>query len=502
MNMEIGPKLGYVPNPPKTVLTIKEGLIEEARRIFVDTGVQITNDGSLPGNPLEEGHRHLGAAVGTERFQKEFVRQKVNCWVSQLEKLSEIAKQEPQLAFTAYAVSLSRRWMYIMRTVKNVAELFQPLENCIQTKFLPAIMNNYAFNITERRIFALPIRYGGLGIFNPVELCMKEFQRSRKVTEPLVQLIKQQNIRISAEVANITAAAIKNAKKEISDTKQEEFKLELITVKNMCSEKMQRCLSNLSEKGTGCWLTVLPLNEFGFVLNKQEFTDAIKLRYCLELKDIPRFCSCGKENSIDHALSCSKGGYSHLRHNQMRDLQAHWLSDVCYDVRTEPTVLPLTGERFHYRSANIAEGARLDISARGVWTSMDKTFFDVRIFHPEAKSNIGEIKQICSNHEAEKKRTYNDRVLQVEKSSFTPLVFSTTGVMGTEAERFNKRLASLMSQKRCISYSEAIGYIRTKLRFCLLRCTLAAIRGFRGQKITEDDRESDVNLIQTTTHGT
>ena len=41
----------------------------------------------------------------------------------------------------------------------------------------------------------------------------------------------------------------------------------------------------------------------------------------------------------------------------------------------------------------------------------------------------------------------NRRVLEVEKATFTPLVFSTTGGMGKEAEKFHKRLAALISEK-------------------------------------------------------
>ena len=36
---------------------------------------------------------------------------------------------------------------------------------------------------------------------------------------------------------------------------------------------------------------------------------------------------------------------------------------------------------------------------------------------------------------------------EVEKATFTPLVFSTTGGMGKEAEKFHKRLAALLVKK-------------------------------------------------------
>ena len=40
-----------------------------------------------------------------------------------------------------------------------------------------------------------------------------------------------------------------------------------------------------------------------FILNKQEFCDAIALRYGWSIAGIPRICACGVENNIDHMLT-------------------------------------------------------------------------------------------------------------------------------------------------------------------------------------------------------
>ena len=46
----------------------------------------------------------------------------------------------------------------------------------------------------------------------------------------------------------------------------------------------------------------------------------ICLRYGWNVLSTPSFCQCGKENDVDHTLSCKKGGYVALRHNRFRDL--------------------------------------------------------------------------------------------------------------------------------------------------------------------------------------
>ncbi len=97
-------------------------------------------------------------------------------------------------------------------------------------------------------------------------------------------------------------------------------------------------------------------------------------------------------------------------------------------------------------------------------------------------------------HEGEKKRGYNARVLNVEKATFTPLVFSTHGGMGQEAESFHKRLATLIATKRGQLYNDVMSFVRRRLRFCILRACLAAIRGYRG-KPCYVDTFADINLI-------
>ena len=55
---------------------------------------------------------------------------------------------------------------------------------------------------------------------------------------------------------------------------------------------------------------------------------------------------------------------------------------------------------------------------------MEKTFCDVRVFHSDAVSNQCQtVEASFKKHEDEKKRTYNARVIEVEKATFTPLVY-------------------------------------------------------------------------------
>jgi len=69
-----------------------------------------------------------------------------------------------------------------------------------------------------------------------------------------------------------------------------------------------------------------------------------------------------------------------MRHNSVRDSEAQIMIEVCWDVQIEPTLLPII-EIDYERKFNTADNARLDISARGLWNSCEKNFFDMRITH-------------------------------------------------------------------------------------------------------------------------
>ena len=165
-----------------------------------------------------------------------------------------------------------------------------------------------------------------------------------------------------------------------------------------------------------------------------------------------------------------------MRHNNIRNFEAHILSDICKDVKIEPELLPIGNTRT--LSTNVADKARLDVSAVGVWSPMERTFLDVRVFHPNSPSYLNTSpEQLYLQHEREKKRVYNDRVLQVEKGSFSPLIFSTTGGMGPEATKYHKRVAELISAKRGETYSDVVYHIRTRIRFSLLKSVLVKEEG-------------------------
>ena len=123
----------------------------------------------------------------------------------------------------------------------------------------------------------------------------------------------------------------------------------------------------------------------------------------------PTKCVCSEDFSVEHALNCKKGGFISSRHNDVRDFTAELLSEVCHDVAVEPLLTPLTGEMFKYKSANVEDNARLDVSARGVWMRGSKAYFDVKVFNPLAKTYSKQTLKAAhnQNERIKKKSGYN-----------------------------------------------------------------------------------------------
>ena len=129
-------------------------------------------------------------------------------------------------------------------------------------------------------------------------------------------------------------------------------------------------------------------------------------------------------------------------------------------------------------------------------TIVEKTYFDVRVFNPLAPSNKNITLSACyKKHEREKKRAYEQRVREVEHSSFTPLVLAATGGFGYEGTSFYKRLASLLSQKWEAPYSTTLCWLRCRLAFSLLRSSIQAIRGARSSRGHAARLPSAVDLV-------
>ena len=174
-----GVKYGYHVNSGKSWLVIKDPCdIERATELFKSHDIKITSD----------GHRLLGAVIGSTCFREEYVNSKVSTWCTELENLCSIAKSQPHAAYAAFVQGYKHKFTFYIRTIPNVAHLFQPVEEIICSKFLPTIFGQDISQL-DRETYALPIRNGGLGIPRIPEDADFERNTSKLLCAPLSALI-------------------------------------------------------------------------------------------------------------------------------------------------------------------------------------------------------------------------------------------------------------------------------------------------------------------------
>ena len=138
---------------------------------------------------------------------------------------------------------------------------------------------------------------------------------------------------------------------------------------------------------------------------------------------------------------------------------------------------PLSGETL-LPSANSADDARVDIAARGFWQKCEKASFDCRIFNPYASTYRNQsISNVFKANEKEKRR-YNQRIVQIEHGSFTPLVFSAFGGCSRDTQHFLTTLADQIAVNKHIQPSIVMSWLRKKIAFALLRAQFLCRHGW------------------------
>ena len=131
----------------------------------------------------------------------------------------------------------------------------------------------------------------------------------------------------------------------------------------------------------------------------------------------------------------------------------------------------------------------------GLWQPLNKAFIDVKVFNPLAMSNAArDLGDIYRDHEKTKKRCYNARIIEVEKGTFTPAIFSCSGGTSPEASRLLKTIATKLALKRAETYATSISFVRRRVAFDLLRTCVISLRGDRGSKRDGSIQDLDYGL--------
>jgi hypothetical protein len=477
-----GKKYGYYINESKSCLILKNAHQNEiAEQLFGDTKITIK----------EDGHRHLGAVLGTEKFRESYINNLVEEWASMLKKLASFAKTQPHAAYSSFTHGVRHKFTYFMRTM-DISTYMAPLDKIITDEFIPSLFG-CLISPLERKLISLPLKYGGLGIPILTDLAVKEYSTSILVTQPLIKEMESAQAGYEDHTANSDALRAEQLRIVLQE-RVVEYKQRHNDIVGELDDQTARLVEQMSEPGSYNWLSCLPIKKYGFSMNKSEFRDSIRLRYGKSLERLPSQCACGAKFEVNHALNCHRGGYIIIRHNAVRDYLAEMIDIVCSDVEKEPKLQALGGEEFS-RATLTGEQAHPDIRARGYYRAGQQAFFDVKVMNPNSESYLNiSTEKVYERAEQQKKSAYNERILQVEHGSFTPLIFSVSGGMGTQAKTFAKMLCNKIAYKKRQEYSDVMNMFRCKLSFLIQKMVLLCIRGSRSLNNKNNNIELSSNI--------
>ena len=112
---------------------------------------------------------------------------------------------------------------------------------------------------------------GGLGITNPCCIAASEYEASIAITEPLEIVAQTHELPDDRVIRTLQQCNRREKNARLRDNIEE--------VKNALPEQTKRATDLVAEKGASSLLTVIPVKDVDFTLDKREFKDTIYLRY-------------------------------------------------------------------------------------------------------------------------------------------------------------------------------------------------------------------------------
>ena len=240
---EKGPKYGYYPEPSKIYLVVHPNFVEKAHQLFDRFGIRIV-----------EGSRYMGGFIGSDEGKIRFTLKKVQEWLDCLGELSKVAEKEPQAALVGLTRSLQCEWNFVQRVVKDTSQLFAPLEKMLKENFLPSLLETSSVTYSDRVLYSLPVKRGGLGVRNPIESAELAFSTSREATDCLVSSILLQD----DFDQTLHKTKMREARKNHEEKQNAVDKDKLDELLAVLPADQKRAIRRIIDNNCFLWLTSLP----------------------------------------------------------------------------------------------------------------------------------------------------------------------------------------------------------------------------------------------------
>ncbi len=196
------------------------------------------------------------------------------------------------------------------------------VESALCEKFIPALLQvSEPVDNVFCQLLSHGVKMGGIAIKNPITSVPHLHQCSMDARDIFVKALHNGGgLNVEAHKAVVKAAGNAACKAWL---KVEEENLE--GLKSSGGRKMDKCLGQMDK--TGAWPSVIPNPFDGMELSQEEFQDNLAICYSLHPRGLPGHCNgCREPFTVEHGLSCKKGGFVGQQHDDICKESAHLCS--------------------------------------------------------------------------------------------------------------------------------------------------------------------------------
>ncbi len=375
--MEKGPSVGYFPEPAKSYHICLKEEEAKARAAFEEAGIEVN---------FCWGKCYMGGFVGLEVMLERWLNPMVKKWVTGIETLARIAVRFPQTAYAGLVSSLQAKWQYICCVVPGAGQYLEPVESALCEKFIPALLQvSEPVDDVFCQLLSHGVKMGGIAIKNPVTSAPHLHQCSMDASNILVKALHNGG-GLNAEAHKAVVKAAGNAACKARLEGEEE------NLEGLKSSGGRAVAKRLGQMGkTGAWLSFIPNSFDGMELLREEFQDKLAICYGLRPRGLPERCNgCREPFTVEHGLSCKKGGFVGQQHDNVCEELAHLclMALMPSRISSEPKIFygrDLTAAQKPVNEV-LGDEARGDIGAHGFWKRGRITIFDIQVCDTDAKS--------------------------------------------------------------------------------------------------------------------
>ncbi len=436
---------------------------------------------------VRQGVHVLGAVVGDVEARRGFLRDKIEELRPTLHRLQQIPRQQ---ALLLLRLSLAPQLRHLLRTM-DLSDLEPELKDLDQMIYsaldaLRAAPPHPPEAERTQRIYSLPLKWGGLGVFSYTEIRPLARKACQEAAWTMLDTMKAPNV-IIPPPDPLPSPEEEEAQRGIQTqtelTKAYFRKVAPAFIKTLAADDAAAFLDNGSKGGTA-WLHATPWGTGYRSLTDAQVAGALNIRVLMPDVCGRSLCArCGGTNGILHFESCPAvqlpGQY---RHNYIRDVLAKAIRRTQRIVQVEPLVSQSNNRRADLSISSVegphnldAEYGMVDLKVRGILTGTARGM-PVGITMPALE---GDQESEDEGHEQEgaQKRAYGRigqaldqryRETLAQYSSHhasrpvVPLVISSGGSMHKEADKFLRAMFPSGIERWNILMDISIALIRAR----------------------------------------